>query len=112
MKKIESDIAEVNAEENFNYIKDNVKHLVDNTENLNSIKMWQLKKRLCSKKTEPPTAKKNAIGELVTEPSKLKELYANTYKKRLEHRIMKPELQNMYQLKMNLFSLRIEVLEI
>ena len=96
LKKIESDIAEVNAEENFNYIKDNVKHLVDNTENLNSIKMWQLKK-------------KNAIGELVTEPSKLKELYANTYKKRLEHRIMKPELQNMYQLKMSLFSLRIEV---
>ena len=68
-----------------------------------------MKKKLCSKKSEPPTAKKNEQGELVTDTSKLKELYLCTYKKRLEHRKMKPELQNLYQLKMNLFNIRYDV---
>ena len=34
--------------------------------------MWQLKKKLCSKKAEPPTTKKNDKGELVTESPELK----------------------------------------
>ena len=48
--------------------------------------MWQLRKRICKKK-----------------------LYETTYKKQLEHHTMKPELSRMYELKMNLFSLRFEV---
>ena len=64
---------------------------------------------MCSKKPEPPTAKLNEKGELVTESSKLKELYETTYKKRLEHREMKPELMEMYNLKMELFSIRLQV---
>ena len=64
--------------------------------------MWEVKKKLGSKKTEPPAAKKNENGELVTNSSELKQLYERTYKKRLEHRKIKPELENMYKLKMNL----------
>ena len=109
LKDVENEIAEANAEENFNFMKKNIEHLVDDTENVNCIKMWQLKKKLCSNKFEPPTAKKNEQGELVTEPSKLKDLYVSTYKKRLEHRKIKPELQNLYQLKMNLFNIRFDV---
>ena len=66
-------------------------------------------KKLCSNKTELPTAKKDDNGELVRERSKLKQLYESTYKKRLEHRIVKPELKNLYDLKMNLFQLRLKV---
>ena len=69
----------------------------------------QLKKRVCSKKPEPPTAKLNEKGELVTESSKLKELYETKYKKRLEHREMKPEIMEMYDMKMELFSIRLQV---
>ena len=36
-------------------------------------------------------------------------LYETTYRKRLEHRIMKPDLEKMYGLKMELFNLRLEV---
>ena len=85
LKDIGNKIAEVNAEENFNYIEKNVEHLAENTDNVNSIKMWQLKKKLCSKKAAPPTVKKNENGVLVTEPNKLKELNKTTYMKRLEH---------------------------
>ena len=61
------------------------------------------------KKTDVPIAKKNKNGELVTNHAHLKELYRSTYERRMEHRIIKPELKQMYELKMNLFSLRIEV---
>ena len=56
-----------------------------------------------------PAAKKNDKGEFVTEKSQLKKLYEDNYKKRLEHRKMKPELSVMYKMKMELFSLRFEV---
>ena len=109
LEVVEKDIADINAEENFKIIKEQVGHLVDNTDNLNSIKMWNLKKKLCPLKSEQPVAKKNFSGELVTQPTKLKELYENTYKNRLSHRVMKPELVEMYNLKMNLFKMRLEV---
>ena len=109
LKDVDREIAEIHSEENFNTIKEHVKHLVDDTENLNCIKMWQLKKKICAKKPEPPVAKKNEKGELVTDTLKLKELYETTYKKRLEHRMMKPELAALYNQKMSSFNLRIEV---
>ena len=71
--------------------------------------MWQLGKQICKKKSEATVVKKNEKGELVTESSQLKKLYETTYKKQLEHRKMKPELSRMYELKMELFSLRFEV---
>ena len=49
-----------------------MKHLEGDTENLNFIKMWQLRKKVGKKKPELPVAKKNDKGELVTEPTKLK----------------------------------------
>lgn len=109
LEQVESDIAEIHSEQNFKTIKEHVEHLVDDTDNLNCIKMWQLKKKLGVRKKEAPVAKKNEQGELVTNSLKLKELYENTYKKRLEHRSMKPELLDMYNLKMKLFNLRFEV---
>ena len=71
--------------------------------------MWQLRKKVGVKKQEIPVAKKNEHEELVTNSLKLKQLYEDTYKKRLEHRKIKPELIEMYNLKMNLFNLRMEV---
>ena len=61
------------------------------------------------KKSEPPTAKKSLNGKLVTKVSELKQLYEDTYRNRLQHRDMKPELSDMYKLKMELFDLRLKV---
>ena len=109
LEEIEKNIAEIQAETNFKTIKEQAEHLVDDTDNLNCIKMWQLKKKLGVKKKDVPVAKMNDKGELVTNSLKLKELYEDTYKKRLQHRKMKPELIDMYKLKMNLYDLRFEV---
>ena len=102
-------IADIDAEENFNYIKKNLEHLSDNTDNLNPVRMWELKKKLCANKSEAPTAKKNKNGKLVTGNSQLKQLYENTYKNRLKHRDIQPELQSLYNMKMYLFDLRFKV---
>ena len=83
--------------------------VVDDTDNLNCGKMWQLKKKIGGKKNDVPVAKMDQNGKLVTNTLELKELYRNTYMKRMEHRIIKPELLKMYELKMNLFELRMEV---
>ena len=109
LKQINEEICDIEAEEHFNKLSDNVKHLVDDTENLNAIKMWKLRKKVCPKKIEPPVAKKNEKGEIITEVSRLKDLYKSTYQKRLQHRSIKPKLIEMYNLKMYLFNLRLEV---
>ena len=69
-----------------------------------------MKKKLgANNKTTTPAAKKNTDGKPVTTFVQLKELYKSTYIKRMEHRKMKPELEDMYQMKMELYNLRLEV---
>ena len=46
-KQINDEIADIDAEENFNTVKDSVKHLEDDDENLNCIKKWKLSKKVC-----------------------------------------------------------------
>ena len=58
-------IADTLAESNFKIIKENLEYLVDDTENLNCIRMWKLKKKICKKNPDVPTGKKNLNGEIV-----------------------------------------------
>ena len=107
--KIEERITDYQAEKNFNIIKNQVEHLIDDADNLNCLKMWKLKKKLGGKKCAVPVAKIDSNGKLVTNSEQLKELYKSTYKNRMQHRIIRPELKHMFNLKMNLFDLRIQV---
>ena len=109
LNDVDAAIAEIDAEDNYAFIKKNLEHLIDNTENQNAVKIWNLKKKLCPKYSGVPIAKKDEGGRLVSEHSKLKKLYANTYKNRLRRREMKPELKSLYDMKMYLYKLRLEV---
>ena len=55
------------------------------------------KEEVGKNKTDVPIAKKNKNAELVTNHAHLQALYKNTFEKRMEHRIIKPELKQMYQ---------------
>ena len=70
--------------------------------------MWKLKKKIMPRATEKVTAKKDSTGKLITNPEVLKKLYEDTYKKRLKHRQMKPELMKLNYLREYLFQLRLE----
>ena len=74
--------------------------------------MWKLRKKLHPyKQTDPPMAKNDKNGNLITAPSLLRNLYLNTYTDRLRHREMKTEFSDVFQLKMKLWSLRYESLK-
>ena len=62
LEQIKCKIAEIDAEKNFKLIKEQVEHLVDDTDNLNCLKMWELKKKMGLKRREAPVAKKNEHG--------------------------------------------------
>ena len=78
LEKINHEIAEKEAEDNYKVVFENVKHLENDTENLNAIQMWKLKMKVCPKKSDLPTAKINDCGDIISEPFALRELYENS----------------------------------
>ena len=68
--------------------------------------MWKLKTRLYPFQTDPPMAKMDDRGFLVTSPQKLKELYVKTYRDRLHNREMKDEIKDVYNLKTELWNIK------
>ena len=60
---------------------------------------------------EPPTAKLDSAGNLITSPNLLKKLYCDTYAERLKHREIKPSLQDLFFLKTELWKLRLKELK-
>ena len=68
--------------------------------------LWKLKNKLCPKAKETTSAKMDSSGHLVTSAEKLKNLYLETYEKRLENRKIKPGLETLQEVKEELFELR------
>ena len=54
-------------------------------------------------------AKKSAGGDLISNPVVLKQLYADTYKERLRHGLMRPGYEELESLKKYLFNLRLSL---
>ena len=98
-KHIEKQEADINADKIKEYIK------TCNDENgLNRRGFWKMKKKLCPKHIDPPMAKHDSKGNLITNPAALKKLYLQTYTERLSHRPMKPELLDIFYLKSELWK--------
>ena len=78
--------------------------------NCSQLKLWNLKQRLCPKVPDPPMAKRDENGTLVTAPELLKSLYLRTYKKRLRNRKIDDSLIDVLFLKEELWRSRLEEL--
>ena len=72
-------------------------------------KMWKLKNKIAPKSSDVPSAKKDDFGNLATSHKQLMKLYEETYRKRLEHREIAPELSDVKEMKERLFDLRMEI---
>ena len=109
-KLIEQKISQKIYEKNRSIILEQVGGMVDMSSNLSRPRMWKIKQKVCPKKdVSYPVAKIDSNGDLITNKSELKILYANTYKDRLRHREIKPEYQILKQLKNGLFSMRVNL---
>ena len=88
-------------------MKEYVRHLDSTSENFSQLGLWRLKRDLCQTQLEPPSAKLDKNGTLITSPNLLRKLYLETYTERLRNRDIKPELRELYSLKCELWDLRL-----
>ena len=73
------------------------------------LNMWRLKQKLCPRSIDPPMAKQNNSRELISNPVLLKQLYADTYKDRLRHRIIRPGYEEIETSRNFLFNMRLSL---
>ena len=74
--------------------------------------MWKLKQKLHPQQNDPPMAKYDEGGNLITAPPLLRKLYLDTYVHRLRHREMQTDLIDVYKLKTTLWNYRFELLKL
>ena len=76
-------------------------------EGFTQTKVWSLKKKLAPKASiDPPSAKRDKDGKLVTNKSELEQLYLDTYVQRLTPNPVKEGMEEIVKLNDTLFNLR------
>ena len=73
--------------------------------------LWKLRNKLHPKQMDPPMAKLDTGGNLITAPPLLRKLYLDTYVHRLRHREMKDDLMDLYEMKTTLWNYRLELMK-
>ena len=106
LEKVNGVLGRLEAANNRNKVTKYVKELSEE-DKLNQNGFWKLKSKLCPRPREQISAKKDSHGNIVTSPEALKNLYLETYRKRLEHRKMKPEFKDLFDLKTELWTSRL-----
>ena len=104
---IEEHLSKHIANKNAITVKQHIKSVETTEGKFNNIQFWKLKGKLCPKTVDMPMAKRDELGNIITAPELLKVLYAETYKKRLRNRVMKPELMDIFFMKEELWSSRL-----
>jgi exonuclease III len=95
------EVEEELSEEYFNKVK-LASRKIDCEEGGNiSSEIWKLKKELCPRSRDPPTAMVDNEENLVTDVEKIKEMAAKAYEHRLRNRPMKEGMEDIKQAKEN-----------
>ena len=96
LEEVSNQIADLCAERNNKIVNDHISEMDLGPDGLNQIQTWGLKKKLAPKNVvDPPAAKKDAQGELVTDKSNLEKLYLETYQKRLTPNPISADLKEL-----------------
>ena len=107
IEEIEAELAVEVADKNAKFVKEVLENVEDEEGRFNNTGFWKIKKKLLPMNVDPPMAKKDEYGNLVTAPASLKKLYLETYQERLTQRKMKKELQDVFYLKTELWMSRL-----
>ena len=106
LDKVNMLVAKLEAAKNKNKVQNYINEMTYE-DKLSQNGFWNLRRKLCPKGREQISAKKDSSGNIVTEPEALKNLYVETYKRRLDHREMKPEFKDLLHLKNELWTSRL-----
>ena len=103
-------ISKICGQKNKDIVAEHVGTADEGIEGFSQLKAWKMKKRLAPRTTiDPPAAKKDQDGNLVTEKKLLENLYLETYVNRLKPNTIAPGLENLEKMKNYLFKLRYEI---
>ena len=106
LESINNNIASISAKKNKMIVDDYLGKTNDTIEGFNQAKTWGLTKKLCPKNSiDPPCAKKNKHGQLVTDKEDLEKLYIETYTERLKPNPVKEQFAEMKSMKEYLFNI-------
>ena len=106
LKELEDSVAEATAAKNAHIVKEHIENMETDDGNFSNLGFWKLKRKLFPIAEDPPMAKHDKEGNIITAPEGIKNLYIDTYKERLRNRIMKPELMDIFFLKSELWDYR------
>ena len=95
MEEIEGKLADLCAENNYEKIKEEIDSIKGEDGGVHYGQLWKLKKKLSPKCRDPPTAMLDKHGNLVTSEQAIEALAVETYRKRLENRVIKEDLQHV-----------------
>ena len=80
LEKVLEEIASLCAQKNKDKVDEHLGKSNDGLEGFTQAKIWSLKKNLSPKNSEdPPMAKKDSKGNLITDKTLLEKLYLDTY---------------------------------
>ena len=109
LRKTEKDF-EVYIYQVNNEVKDIINSLELANGQFNRLGFWKLRNKLCPRRQDPPMAKRDAKGNIITSPEALKQLYIESYVARLKHRDIKAEFVDIFHLKTELWETRMQTL--
>ena len=106
---IDQKLSKLVFERNWKLFIEQISDMSDMTSSFSRNKMWKVRQKVCPRIETPcVVAKKNKDGEVISNREGLRQLYSDTYKDRLKHRVIKPKYSMLKQLKENLFHLRLK----
>ena len=106
-------ISKLEAEINYNKIKENFDKYKEDPEKIDLKEVWKTIQKLWPKcGSLLPTAKLNHVGRIVSEPTELKALLSKEYKERLRTRPIRPDLKPMEDKKTKIFDLKMRLAEL
>ena len=77
--------------------------------NFSQLGLWKIRNKLFPLAAQPPIAKRDERGNLITSVEPLKQLYLRTYVHRLRNRPMKDDMIELFHLKNDLWQGRLEL---
>ena len=111
IEDIEHYIAMKVSDKNAKKISEQFNDMTLGEGSFSQVGFWRVKNKLCPKNGDPPMAKRDCHGNLVTSPENLKALYLETYQNRLRKRKIRTNFEDLMILKNELWKYRLSNLK-
>ena len=109
LKDVEIELNNRCAESNYKKIKEELMNIKPDEGGLHHGHLWNLKKKLCSKSRDPPSAMLNSNGTLVTDPEAIDKVALDTFTERLKNRPIREGLEGLRGAKEELCEKRLKM---